>query len=46
MTMETGESQSWGTDPTNGIVLSQIRVRGLRTNPLTGVPATWKMTGD
>lgn len=46
MMMEEGESQSWGTDPVNGSVLSQIRVRGLRADPLVGVPASWKMTGD
>lgn len=43
--LEAGESKGWGTDPVNGVVLGQIRVRGLRTDPIVGVPATWSMTG-
>lgn len=43
--LESGEIQSWGSDPVNGVVLGQIRARGLRTNPIVGVTATWSMTG-
>lgn len=39
--LEAGETQSWGSDPVNGVVLGQMRARGTG-----GLASTWKMTGD